>query len=97
MTPELEEDIQKGRDAALVEATVLPYIHGQMENKLTMLISMYRSRDLDGDTAVNMIAEMSALRGLIEELENRQRRGYIATQREYEYGTQEDDSSVVED
>lgn len=97
MTPELEEDIQRGRDAALVQGTVMPYINEQIQNKLTTLVSMYRSRGLDGTTAVTMIAEISALRGLNEELENRQRTGYIATQREYEYGTQEEDPSFPED
>lgn len=84
--------IQEGRDAAIVEGTVKPYLLGQIDNKVSHLVNSYRAKSLDGVEAVTMVAEISALRGLLEELELRQRRGYVAAEREY-HGTQEEYSS----
>lgn len=97
MVSEYDEGlIQEGRDAAIVESVVKPYVGEQIDRKITHLVSLYRSGDLTGDAAVNAVAEISALRGMIEELESRQHRGYVATERVYD-AEEEDNTSVYDE
>lgn len=90
----LEYEIEQGRNATLVESVVKPHVAEQIDLKVGYMINSYRSGDLDGDEAVCLVAEMSALRGMMEELESRQRRGYLAAEKEYGDGEKAEDSSV---
>lgn len=74
--------MEAGQDAAIVENFIRPIIDGIIRDRVLALTNLYRSNDTDHDQLLGRVAEISALRGLIEELESRQRQGIIARNRE---------------
>jgi hypothetical protein len=76
------ERIEDGREATLVRGVVEPWINGYIDDKVTLMVAIYRSGSYTHDDLVGKVAEISALRSLIDSLQSTERRGSIAMEKE---------------
>jgi hypothetical protein len=82
-------DMEEGRNAALVQSIVKPFIDEQLKNAMTMMVNEYRAGNTSHDMLVGKVAEMKALMGLMSSLDTVQRLGISAMKREYGNGKED--------
>jgi len=81
-----ERDIELMEDAAearSVEAAIKAVVDEQMRIGVTKLMSIYRQGKIDHDMLVGGVAALAALDDLMSNLESKQMRGVVASQKEY--------------
>lgn len=77
------DQIAKGREAAIVAGLLRPVIEDKIETVLRNLIAQYRALTASHDFLVGAVAEISALRGLIDDLERIHKKGIRALDTEH--------------
>lgn len=77
------ERIERGRAASAVVGLARGYALQHREDRLTMLINLYRSGDLEHDRLIGLVGELAALTDFIVHLESEQAQGYIAEEEEF--------------
>ena len=78
-----QEDIQRGRMATVTEAVVKPFVQERVEKIIQKLVFQYRSGGLTDEMMIGSIGEITGLKDLLNELENDQRIGIGAMEREF--------------
>lgn len=79
----VEETIEKGRQAVLIDTLLYGYVRDRREAVITKGIAQYRGGSLTPERALALIGELTALFDLTVDLEADQRRGNIAAQKEF--------------
>lgn len=87
MTQERDHELmEKGSQAVLVAGYVREVVDDIFRQKVTLLIAQYRQGKADFPLLLGATAELSALEGLMSELETRERRAAAAYERELNRG-----------
>lgn len=86
MTTERQNTIEMGKEAAFIEAVVLPYIEDIIAQNIQQMVGHYRGNQASFAFLLGKTAEISALRTLQSSLESKQVRGDIAAEKEYASG-----------
>lgn len=81
--PNLADDIDRGRRAAVAQGVVTPFIEERIVKINKKLVNQYRSGELTQQLMIGSIGELSALSDLIQELEHAQRIAIGASEKEY--------------
>jgi hypothetical protein len=75
--------IAKGRDAVIVAGLMRPFIDLKVEQLIQLAIRDYRNKNLTHDGMIGTIAEISALKGLLTDLERTHKAGVAVMEKEY--------------
>lgn len=84
------EKMERGQEAALMEATIGPYINNRISGIVQRMVASYRSERTEHDRLVGYAAQIAGLFDLISDLENAQRQGHVAAQKEMGNGKEEE-------
>ena len=77
------ERIREGREASLASGLIRPLVDKKIDETLKLLVSRYRDGDVTHDELLGKTAEISALMGLLSDLETVHRRGVRAQEDQY--------------
>lgn len=71
-----------GRQAVFIASVVKPFIDRRVIDLVHQMVSRYRAGEADDRWTVGKVGEISAMLGLLSELENIHRRGITAVEKE---------------
>ncbi len=79
--------MEEGAMATAVLGAFRGLILERQQEVVSQLVATYRGREAAGMVYIGMAAELSALDGLLSNLESTVRRGEVAAEKEMRYGT----------
>jgi hypothetical protein len=78
--------MEAGREAAVIEGLVGPYIRDRIETIVKLMVSEYRGGTATYASLLGRTAEISALMGILSDLDSTQAKGDAASEREFANG-----------
>jgi hypothetical protein len=82
MTEKNLKDMEDGHTAGVIHGLFADFLQQQAVLTVSKMIASYRSNTLDHDKLVGFVGELACIDNIVNELENRQRRGFTAREKE---------------
>lgn len=76
------KDMEDGHTAGVIHALFNEFLQERARVVVTKLITSYRNGSLDHDRLVGCAAELACIDDIVNELHNKQRRGFTAREKE---------------